>query len=633
MSTTVSMKMRLYALPIDEGKNFVLESLASNLDSMAIAKFPASSYLTTTAPANIELETSVRVALPDDVAFTLSLYYTYCRMAYTGSDHVQRDYFYFIKDITREGNNVLRLALRLDCLNTFYHLWRHAFSDKTRIIRQHEDRFLSGASIAPAVLLEKVDPIGEGINPPLYVISRRSIKQDYYDSRWCLRYEKDLEPEGITDPVTTESMIQVLLPQQEGNTIPYRFSRHYPSILDDFSGLNIRTSENPKYSPRKSTKLVKEIQCPYCPFPIIAGHHSSVEPSLDYDAIAIDGMDGEYTANEWCFPFTDHYDNTMSSKVCVDTVLNLTTGGVPQANQARYKEDPKLLSSEFHSFTYVYDIYEWAPQIELVTPALYGSSLAPTIWKVEYGITYHQSADFSGNLAFRFALNDGTYPGTLRGVEDYEGLLTCNRNNDHVLFYDSYYEYMRLGYNYDRKTAISSDVGAWTAFGTGVVGTVLAFATQNYAVGIAAAVGTVAGLINAIKTTVDNENSLNRKQEEARRKGTNPQNVGDASLLYSYNENKLWMMEKSVSPFMSKMVDDLFYYYGYARGYYGKPNLTSRLYFNFIQCEAVFNNIVIPRFAMTDITAKLSEGVTVFHSVGGDYNTAQTFENWETSLM
>ena len=167
MSTTVSMKMRLYALPIDEVKNFVLESLAANLDSMSIAKFPASGYLATTAPANIELETSVRVALPDDVAFTLSLDYTYCRMAYTGSDDVQRNYFYFIKDITREGNNVLRLALRLDCLNTFYHLWKNAFSDKTRIIRQHEDRFISGNPLIQRLLMIKVDPISEGINPPL----------------------------------------------------------------------------------------------------------------------------------------------------------------------------------------------------------------------------------------------------------------------------------------------------------------------------------------------------------------------------------------------------------------------------------------------------------------------------------
>jgi len=192
---------------------------------------------------------------------------------------------------------------------------------------------------------------------------------------------------------------------------------------------------------------------------------------------------------------------------------------------------------------------------------------------------------------------------------------------------------MKLGYNYDKKTAVSNEVGAWSTFIGGLAATAISAATSN-PVGVALGlVATAGGLINAIKTTVDTENSLNRKVDEAKRKGASPTNVGDASLLYGYNENKLWMMEKTISPTMEKMIDDLFYYYGYARGYYGVPNLTSRVYFNFIQCEAVFNSLVLPRFAMTDIAAKLAEGVTVFHHVGAGYDLNQTYENYETALL
>lgn len=631
MSTTVSMKMRLYALPIDEGKNFVLEDLASNLDSMSIAKFPASSYMSVTAPVNVGLILSVRVPLPDDAAFTYALDYTYCRMSYTGSDDVQRDYLYFIDDIAREGNNVLRLSLRMDCLNTFYHLWKNAFSDKTRIIRQHEDRFISGNHILEGTIMMKVDPIGEGINPPLYTISKRAIEQEGYDSRWSMRFEKDLTPEEYTGTGTTNSVWVCLFPQQPNNIIDYVYSIGESPL--DAIGPYIRTADSSVSRPRQSSKLIKEIQCPYCPAPIKAGY----VPSALVNAIHISGFHYEKStgigATALTAIITADYKKTMQSKVKVDNVLTLTSLDTPALSKARKLKDPKLYNSEFHSFSYLYDIYSWSPQIERVVPALYGDQGQPAIYRVSFGIYYLQSMDFSGNLAFQFKLNDGTFPGKYIYPEDYEGLLTCNRNNDHVLFYDEYIEYMRLGYNYDKKTAISSDIGAWTGFTAGLITTAIGIATQNPVVAAGGIVGSVAGFINAVKTTVDNENMLNRKQEEAKRKGANPQNVGDASLLYGYNENKLWMVEKSVSPTMEKMVDDLFYYYGYARGYYGTPNLNSRVYFNFIQCEAVFHDLVIPRFSLTDIAAKLAEGVTVFHYVGGDYHLAQTYENYESALL
>ena len=84
---------------------------------------------------------------------------------------------------------------------------------------------------------------------------------------------------------------------------------------------------------------------------------------------------------------------------------------------------------------------------------------------------------------------------------------------------------------------------------------------------------------------------------------------------------------------MEKMVDDLFYYYGYARGYYGIPNFTSRLYFNFVQCEANFAGLTIPRAFRDDITAKLADGITDFHYVDGGYELTQTKENYEAALI
>lgn len=637
MSTSVSVKFRLYKLPIWEERNFVLDALGSYLDSMSIAKWPASGYQSIDAPVNVDLDVVIRVPLKDQLSFTETLDYTYCRIVYKDANNADHDYFYFIKDMTRSSNEVLTLYLRLDTLNTFASTWKNGLTARTRIIRQHEDRFLSGTHFAPTILMAKVDPIGEGLNPPLYVKSKTAIEQDYYDSRWCLRYEKDLEVEGWTTGPSATSIFLVLLPQQSGNTIDYYYGDNYPTISKNAIGYKIRTSENvDNITPRKSKQLVKEIQCPYCPFPMVAGVEAGTPP---VNVIAIKDFIGEYTnanSSQIIISSAHIVGNHYSSKVCVDELFNMTAGsnGPAAKNVARKNKDPKLWNSEFHAFAYLYDVYEWAPQLERVIPALYGAQTQPTIYAVNYGIYYQQSADFVGDLAFRFFLNDGaSYPGTYLYPENYDGLMTCNRNNDHVLYYDEYLEYMKLGYNYDKKTAVSSEIGAWTAFGAGLATTIIGIATQNPIVAAGGIIGSVAGLVNAIKTTVDSENALNRKQEEARRKGTNPQNVGDASLLYNYNENKLWKVEKTLSPAMEKMIDDLFYYYGYARGYYGVPNFTSRLYFNFVQCEAVFKEPVLPKAFLNDITAKLAEGITDFHDVDGAYELTQTKENFEISLF
>ena len=631
MSTSVSVKMRLYALPIWEDRNFVLDSIGSQLDAAPISKWPAGGYQDIDGPVNVDLDAVIRVPLKDQLSFTETLDYTYCRIVYTDASNTPHDYFYFIKDMARSGNEVLTLYLRLDTLNTFATLWKNALTAKTRIIRQHEDRFISGNHILGGLLMMKVDAIGEGINPPLYVKSRTAIEQSGYDSRWCMRYEKDdLTAEGVTGSMNTATIHTCLFPQQPGASINYHLSNSFITLADDFSGLYIRTSENiANINPRKSTKLVKEIQCPYCPANLKAGYI----PLTTKKAIAIMNFTGQFSESTVFF-HSDVYKSTMVSSVCVDPVLTLTITNTPAKNKTRQLKDPKLYSSEFHAFTYLYDVYEWSPQIERVVPALYGSLAQPTIYAITYGIYYYQSGDFTGNLAFKFVLNNGdTIPGDYLYPENYEGLMTCNRNNDHVLFYDEYIQYMQLGYNYDKKTAISSEVGAWTAFGAGLLTTAIGLATQNPLVAVGGVISTAAGLINAIKTTVDSENALNRKQEEAKRKGTNPQNVGDASLLYDYNENKLWRIEKTLSPTMEKMVDDLFYYYGYARGYYGVPNFTSRLYFNFVQCEANFSGLTVPRAFRDDITAKLAEGITDFHLVDGGYELTQTKENYEAALI
>ena len=630
------MKIKLYRVPILESQNRVLDSLSTHIDSITggYPTYPASGYLDCKAPIDPNLNLNVTVELDDKYAFRASLDFNYAVAIYTLPSSETYTYFYFIKDMERTANSGIRLYMKLDTLNTYATVWKSMLSPRTRIIRQHEDRFISGNHLTLGTLMRKIHEIPEGINPIQYVTARTEINQQDFDARWSLRFEvgDDLEAEGDSSASNTDSIHLVLLPQVSGATVTdYVMSDDFVVLTDSYPGKGIKTASNAAYSkPRQSEKVIKEIQCPYCPSSLKAGYI----PLTTQKALSVSRFTGHVVASEVFFHNAEFMES-MVSKVNVDNVLNLIISDVPAAKKSRHLKDPKLYNSEFCSFSYVYDSYEWTPLLEWAQKAMYGTLAQPTLYQIKYGIAYYQSMDFTGNLFFKFVLNDdeSTLPGTNLSPDNYQGLMCCQRNNDHVLFYNKYFEYMQLGYNYDRKTAITSNVANWSGVVASLITTGIGIATQNPLVAAGGVVSTVGTFINAVKNTVDNENAIKRKQDEAARKGNQPNNIGDASLLYGYNKNKLWKVEKHPSPYVEEMLDDLFYYYGYAHNYYGKPNFTSRVYFNFVQCEADFAYYALPRPAMDDIAAKLSAGVTDFHWYGNEYNLLQTYENYESALL
>ena len=85
---------------------------------------------------------------------------------------------------------------------------------------------------------------------------------------------------------------------------------------------------------------------------------------------------------------------------------------------------------------------------------------------------------------------------------------------------------------------------------------------------------------------------------------------------------------------MKKELNDLFYYCGYAYQNYGKPDLNSRLWFNFVQCDPVFERNHVYNEYLDDISVHFKLGVTIFHhDENGNYDLKQTKENWEVSLL
>ena len=246
------------------------------------------------------------------------------------------------------------------------------------------------------------------------------------------------------------------------------------------------------------------------------------------------------------------------------------------------------------------------------------------------------SNSIQSNLAFHFVTNDINYIDNA----DYSLYLVSTRNNEVPIYNNAYIDYLRNGYNFDRKSQTREAALTWTTTALSLVGSAVSFALTPVTGGLSAAAGvglltsTVASIGRAITATVQNESNIQKTLEQTKSQATNVSGVDDLDLLKYYGQNKVHFMKYTVSENMKKKLNDLFYYCGYAYQNYGKPNLNSRLWFNFVQCDPVFERYNVYNEYLDDISAHFKLGVTIFHhDENGNYDLKQTKENWEVSLL
>jgi hypothetical protein len=92
-------------------------------------------------------------------------------------------------------------------------------------------------------------------------------------------------------------------------------------------------------------------------------------------------------------------------------------------------------------------------------------------------------------------------------------------------------------------------------------------------------------------------------------------------------------MTYSPSDYNVKLLQDLFHYFGYATNERKVPDINSRYWFNFIQCEIEFERRFVQwQDFMNDLKQKFLEGITIFHYHNG-YDLDQEHANWENSIL
>lgn len=111
-------------------------------------------------------------------------------------------YYYFITDIVQVSPFTLRLFLKMDTINRFMFNRDFGITNKTVVLREHEDRFEQDPYSA-SILKRKIPLRSEEINFPLYKTSEQTLYDenlDYPNIEWQLYY-RNSDVQSPTSPV------------------------------------------------------------------------------------------------------------------------------------------------------------------------------------------------------------------------------------------------------------------------------------------------------------------------------------------------------------------------------------------------------------------------------------------------
>lgn len=308
-------------------------------------------------------------------------------------------------------------------------------------------------------------------------------------------------------------------------------------------------------------------------------------------------------------------------------------------------DDPKLLHSDFHDLSFIYDSFVQAVPLEGID-----ADGIPSDYKGVINIIFKQSNAINSSLAFKI---EPDFTPKYSGA--FDQYLVSTRSNELPIFTNNYLNYLRTGANFDVKNKNLTVGATWGGAALSLAATIAATAATVATQGataplmVTAAVSTAGTMAAAIKSTASAELSLEEKREKLQRQAASVAGANDLDLLNFYSGNKLWVVRRDPTDETRGMLNTYFRYYGYATNRQKAPDdLTSRAYYNFLQCIPKFSAETREKFGSDDIealyVAALAEGVTYIHTdnlinygelrEGADIlDYARSLENWERDLF
>lgn len=373
---------------------------------------------------------------------------------------------------------------------------------------------------------------------------------------------------------------------------------------------------------RTDTTLVKIVKMPYAPFELVTASGGNYIVQAGYII-----SEGRLKLNN----LNTEFLNKLNQDTFHELQRTLTNDYIDSKPVHDITMESKLYKSNFYGIRYYYDNFEKEFLLERYSPK-------PTNTQNIYAtIRFKQSNNISSNSLFDFELTNANY----NEPSVYSRYMMANRSQEMALYTNDYLNYIRNGYNYDKKLKASQNQANWTGFALSTIGATASFISSIWtggagvAAGISFATSAVASLTNTIVTQQQSEASLAQKLEDLNRKASSVSNMDDTNLLAYYNGNRLISTREQCTEAMKKAIYNLFRLTGYSCNDYQIPSFNTREWYNFVQCKAKFDesNWRYGQDFLADVKSRFETGVTVYHKVDGDYDWNQEKENFESWLV
>lgn len=353
---------------------------------------------------------------------------------------------------------------------------------------------------------------------------------------------------------------------------------------------------------RSSPDIVKIVECPYCPT-------SKIEISTG--AISFGGGADIFIDDGW-MRFIDLEPDLRNYLNFTTDITEFFPYMVIPAHEGQRVIDPKINSYPFFAIRLLYDSFskEFDPA-KLMPESFYDGYFTDGMLAT---IDYIQSSDISSSLIFIVHFDDAYRNET----EDYWNVLVSTRNNALPLYSSDYLNYMRNGYNYDKKRQEQNNAYMWTSTGLQIGAAVAGFALAPFTGGISAvaAVGSVASAAGSIYGNIKNQeqasDSIEQNIKQAKARAYSVASVDDFSLFKAYSGNALKYEIWRLRDADRVRLDQLFFYQGYKMEIYSVPKWNCRKEFDYVQCAPVFN-FPIRNDYLEALNNLFLEGVYIVH--------------------
>lgn len=387
--------------------------------------------------------------------------------------------------------------------------------------------------------------------------------------------------------------------------------------------------------------LIKVVELPYSPLTYTTfNYHIIFDYPVDvyadsgnhYNFIDIKGFNLKYYESSIDISTNDFAEIGEMTK-------NLTTDFF--ANQLRSVDfETKLYNSELYSKKFIYDSFDYEFKFENMNRS------------ESYGIgtnfKFKQISSLAITSKFLFDFSPSWVESSPQS--DFSTILPISRNNEIILYTNQYLNYLRNQRDYDLKVneaiknvEITNTIASGVAYASSTANA-LASGTQTDSNIIDAGIRTIAKGVQ-MGTIWDNialrDEAQRQKEKELLRQKTSVTGADDLGLLNYYTKGNFpKLVTYAPSDTIKKNLADLFHFKGYNAGYYGEPQIFTRLRFNYIEADISMYEEISTFIArnysqeiLSDYIQRWAFGLTILHSLNNtlpDFN--QKYENWEATL-